>query len=225
VRIALVMIVRNEAESIARCLLSAKRAVDEMIVLDTGSTDATIAIARDLGAKVFEWAWRDDFAAARNEALSHSTADWNLILDADEWLIGDGQLLRQVAQCEHLNGDGFFGLLQVKSQLDAQRGAASAVPDPAADPPLLTLDDKVPGSEEYFSWLPRFFPRGVKYFGRIHEQPRSELPYQFRRLAVEVGHGGYLWHKLAEKKRAQPPFVACGAKGRPGKPLSTLSAG
>jgi glycosyltransferase involved in cell wall biosynthesis len=48
VRIALVMIVRDEAESIARCLLSAKGAVDEMIVLDTGSTDATIAIARDL---------------------------------------------------------------------------------------------------------------------------------------------------------------------------------
>ncbi len=218
VRIALVMIVRNEAESIARCLLSAKRAVDEMIVLDTGSTDATIAIARDLGAKVFEWAWRDDFAAARNEALSHSTADWNLILDADEWLIGDGQLLRQAAQREHLNGDGFFGLLQVKSQLDAQRGAASAVPDPAADPPLLTVDDKVPGSEEYFSWLPRFFPRGVKYFGRIHEQPRSELPYQFRRLAVEVGHGGYLWRKLAEKKGRNRNLLLAALKDDPESP-------
>jgi glycosyltransferase involved in cell wall biosynthesis len=194
-----------------------------MIVLDTGSTDATIAIARELGAKVFEWAWRDDFSAARNEALSHSTADWNLILDADEWLVGDGQLLRQVAQREHLSGGGFLGLLQVKSLLDAQRGAtpsaaASAAPDAAADRPLLTLDDKVPGSEIYFSWLPRFFPRGIKYFGRIHEQPRSELPFQFRRLAIEIGHDGYLWGKLVEKKGRNRNLLLEAIKGEPESP-------
>jgi glycosyltransferase involved in cell wall biosynthesis len=218
VRIALVMIVRDEAESIARCLLSAKSAVDEMIVLDTGSTDATIAIARDLGAKVFEWAWRDDFAAARNEALSHSTADWNLILDADEWLVGDGQLLRQVAQREHLSGGGFLGLLQVKSLLDAQRGAAPIAAPDAADPPLLTLDVNVPGSEIYFSWLPRFFPRGIKYFGRIHEQPRSELPFQFRKLAVEIGHGGYLWAKLVQKKGRNRSLLLTALRDDPESP-------
>jgi len=216
------MIVRNEAESIARCLLSAKRAVDEMIVLDTGSTDATIAIARDLGAKVFEWAWRDDFAAARNEALSHSTADWNLILDADEWLVGDGQLLRQVAQREHLSGGGFLGFLQVKSLIDAQRGEAptapSAASDAAADRPLLTSDDKVPGSEIYFSWLPRFFPRGVKYVGRIHEQPISELPFKLRKIAVEIGHDGYLWAKLVEKKGRNRSLLLAALRDDPESP-------
>ncbi len=222
VRIALVMIVRNEAKSIARCLLSARSAVDEMIVLDTGSTDATIAIARDLGAKVFEWAWRDDFAAARNEALSHSTADWQLVLDADEWLIGDGQMLRQVAQREHLSGGGFLGFLQVKSLIDAQRGAVltapSAASDATADRPLLTLDDKVPGSEIYFSWLPRFFPRGIKYFGRIHEQPRSELPIKFHRIAVEIGHDGYLWAKLVEKKGRNRSLLLAALRDDPENP-------
>jgi len=219
VRIALVMIVRNEAESIARCLLSAKSAVDEMIVLDTGSTDATIAIARDLGAKVFEWAWRDDFAAARNEALSHSTADWNLVLDADEWLVGDGQLLRQAAQREHLNGGGFLGLLQVKSPLDGQRVAVpSAAPEAAADRPLPTLDVNAPGSQIYFSWLPRFFPRGIKYVGRIHEQPRSEPLLQFRKLAVEIGHDGYLWTKMSEKKGRNRSLLLAALRDDPEDP-------
>ena len=59
-----------------------------MIVLDTGSSDATREIARAAGAEVHEFAWCDDFAAARNAALAHSDADWNLILDADEWLAG-----------------------------------------------------------------------------------------------------------------------------------------
>ena len=219
VRIALVMIVRNEAESIARCLLSAKSAVDEMIVLDTGSTDATMAIARDLGAKVFEWAWRDDFAAARNEALSHSTADWNLILDADEWLVGDGHLLRQAAQREHLSGGGFLGLLQVKSPLDAQRVAVpSAAPEAAADRPLPTLDVNAPGSQIYFSWLPRFFPRGIKYVGRIHEQPGSEPPLQFRKLAVEIGHDGYLWAKMSEKKGRNRSLMLAALRDDPEDP-------
>ena len=219
VRIALVMIVRNEAKSIARCLLSAKSAVDEMIVLDTGSTDATMAIARDLGAKVFEWAWRDDFAAARNEALSHSTADWNLILDADEWLVGDGQLLRQAAQREHLSGSGFLGLLQVKSPLDAQRVAVpSAAPEAAADRPLPTLDVNAPGSQIYFSWLPRFFPRGIKYIGRIHEQPGSEPPLQFRKLAVEIGHDGYLWAKMSEKKGRNRSLMLAALRDDPEDP-------
>ena len=201
VRIALVMIVRNEAESIARCLLSAKGAVDEMIVLDTGSTDATISIARDLGAKVFEWAWRDDFAAARNEALSHSKADWHLILDADEWLIGDAQLLRQVAQREHASGGGFIGQLVIKSPLDEQRGEApSAESSAEAERSLLAFDDEFAGSKVYFSRVPRFFPRDVRYVGRIHEQPMSARPIQFRNLAVEIGHDGYLWRKVAQKK-------------------------
>src|ERR1700710_3132879 len=85
-RLALVMIARDEARAIGRALASARPHVDRMIVLDTGSTDATREIAAAEGAEVHAFAWCDDFAAARNAALAHSDADWNLILDADEWI-------------------------------------------------------------------------------------------------------------------------------------------
>ena len=85
-RLALVMIARDEARAIARTLESARPFVDRMIVLDTGSVDATREIARGCGAEVHDFAWCDDFAAARNAALAHSDADWNLVLDADEWI-------------------------------------------------------------------------------------------------------------------------------------------
>jgi tetratricopeptide (TPR) repeat protein len=98
-RLSLCMIVKNEAENLPRCLESVKDAVDEMVVLDTGSTDGTIEIARSYGAQVAEFAWRDDFAVARNEALKHVTGDWVLVLDADERLADTVvPLLRQLIE-------------------------------------------------------------------------------------------------------------------------------
>lgn len=81
------MIVKNEEASLPTCLGSVKDAVDEMIVLDTGSTDRTKDIAREFGAKVYHFKWCDDFAAARNESLKYVQGDWILILDADEVLV------------------------------------------------------------------------------------------------------------------------------------------
>lgn len=78
------MIVRNEAGRLATCLESVRKLVDEMVVVDTGSTDGTPNLARSKGAKVFDFPWRDDFSAARNESLRRCTGDWVLILDADE---------------------------------------------------------------------------------------------------------------------------------------------
>lgn len=85
-RLSLCMIVKNEAENLPRCLESVKDVVDEIVVLDTGSTDSTIEIARSFGAKVDQFEWRQDFAEARNEALKQVTGDWVLVLDADELL-------------------------------------------------------------------------------------------------------------------------------------------
>ena len=92
-RIALVMIVRDEARSLERCLESARPWVDETVVLDTGSLDATPEIARRLGARVAHFAWIDDFAAARNAALALTDAPWRLVLDADEWITHGGESL------------------------------------------------------------------------------------------------------------------------------------
>lgn len=83
-KLSLAMIVKNEAGLIGHCLASVRGLVEEMIVVDTGSTDATADIARQYGAQVTTIPWRDDFAAARNESLRRCTGDWVLILDADE---------------------------------------------------------------------------------------------------------------------------------------------
>jgi hypothetical protein len=171
-RLALVMIARDEARAIARALESARPHVDRMVVLDTGSADDTRAIARACGAEVREFAWRDDFAAARNAALAHSEADWNLILDADEWIAGGAEALG--ADTLPAGGGGFLGEVRIESAMD-QPGAEGVAQ----------------------SWIARVLPRGVHYAGRIHEQPDSALPR--RRLALVLAHDGYAAAQLARK--------------------------
>jgi tetratricopeptide (TPR) repeat protein len=85
-RTSLCMIARNEADNLPRCLGSAARLADEVIVVDTGSDDRTREVAASFGARVIDFAWCDDFAAARNESLRHATGAWVFWLDADEWL-------------------------------------------------------------------------------------------------------------------------------------------
>lgn len=82
--ISLAMIVKNEADCLQRCLESVRPLVDEMVIIDTGSTDDTPAIARRCGAKVYSFPWNDDFSAARNFALSKVKGEWTLVMDADE---------------------------------------------------------------------------------------------------------------------------------------------
>ena len=89
--LSLSMIVRNEAERLERCLRSVAGFVDEMVLLDTGSSDATVAIAEGLGAVVHHLPWPGDFAPARNAALEHVRGDWVLVLDADEWLLPEAR--------------------------------------------------------------------------------------------------------------------------------------
>ena len=80
------MIVRNEEARLAGCLASVRDLADEMVVVDTGSTDATIAVAEAAGARVEQVEWPGDFAPARNTALTFLNGDWVLVLDADEQL-------------------------------------------------------------------------------------------------------------------------------------------
>ncbi len=89
------MIVRNEGNHLARCLDSAKDWIDELVVVDTGSQDDTVAIAQRYGATLYHFQWCDDFAAARNFSLEQVTGEWVLILDADEALVVETENLRQ----------------------------------------------------------------------------------------------------------------------------------
>jgi glycosyltransferase involved in cell wall biosynthesis len=85
-KLSLCMIVRDEELTLPKCLRSAKKIVDEIVVLDTGSVDKTPQIAQQFGAKLHNYTWNNDFSAARNEALKYVTGDWVLVLDADETL-------------------------------------------------------------------------------------------------------------------------------------------
>jgi O-antigen biosynthesis protein len=84
--VSLCMIVKNEEQHLARCLRSAKPVVDEIVIVDTGSTDRTRDIAAAFGARVADVSWSDDFSAARNAALELAGCEWVLVLDADEVL-------------------------------------------------------------------------------------------------------------------------------------------
>lgn len=94
--LSLAMIVKDEAQRLGHCLGSVRSLVDEMVVVDTGSSDGTRDLALGYGARVIDFPWVDDFAAARNESLRHCTGDWVLVLDADEAIDSrDHALIRQ----------------------------------------------------------------------------------------------------------------------------------
>jgi tetratricopeptide (TPR) repeat protein len=143
-----------------------------MIVLDTGSADDTRGVAGACGAEVFDFAWCDDFAAARNAALARSDAAWNLVLDADEWIEAGAEALGPAVL--PAEGGAFLGEVRIASSMDAEGGGGLAQ-----------------------AWIARVLPRGVGYVGRIHEQPVSDLPRE--RLPLTVGHDGYLADNLERK--------------------------
>lgn len=169
--IALVMIVKNEERTLKRCLESAINYVDEVIIVDTGSSDNTKQIASDFGAKIFDYTWQQDFAAARNFALTKSTSEWNLILDADEYISND---------CERIIQD--FIHLQIKvigkvKRIDSFKGT-----------------DGINYEQSYIS---RLVPKGCYYSGKIHEQIKSDLPRI--NVDIEIQHDGYYEHNKSER--------------------------
>ena len=83
-RLSVCLIVKNEEKFLAQCLKSVREMAQQLIIVDTGSTDRTVEIAKEFGAEIYTHPWNDDFAAARNAALEHATGDWILMLDADE---------------------------------------------------------------------------------------------------------------------------------------------
>ena len=112
------MIVKDEEENLPRLLASIKGLADEVIVVDTGSKDGTVEIAKRFGARVYHFPWCDDFSAARNESLKHATKDFIL------WLDGDDELKRQSTRrsariCGSIPGTGVYLHTYVEGQSQA----------------------------------------------------------------------------------------------------------
>ncbi|ASS67231.1 MULTISPECIES: glycosyltransferase family 2 protein [unclassified Paenibacillus] len=162
-QLALVMIVKNGEATLGRCLESVRSHVDEIIVVDTGSIDRTKQIAQDFGADVFDFQWGDSFAEARNYALSRSSAEWKLILDADEYVVSaDWEEIRKF-----MENAGQIGRIRIDSDFVNGEGENS----------------------QAGGWVSRLLPGDVRYAGRIHEQAQSDAPR--RNIPLLVNHDGY----------------------------------
>lgn len=194
--IAAALIVRDEARCIARCLDSIRPHVDRMVVLDTGSVDGTPELAAACGAEVNHLEWPNDFAAARNHALDLADADWNLVIDADEWILSGGERLRRWSR-----GPARLGLLCIHSAVEghAEPGAGRR------------------------HWMGRLLPRGVRYAGRVHEQPVSSLPCE--RIELHVAHDGYLADQIDRKRDRNGPLLERDLQDRPGNPYILYQLG
>lgn len=105
--ISLAMIVRNEEENLAECLQSVINHVDELVIVDTGSTDQTVPIARNYTTNIYHYEWQGDFSQARNFALSKCSKEWILSLDADEKLDVSQGTLQKLLQ-DHGEAEAFF---------------------------------------------------------------------------------------------------------------------
>lgn len=147
IRLSVCLIVRDNAATIGPCLESIRPWVDEMVVVDTGSTDDTPGICEELGARVFHWAWRNDFAAARNVSFDHARGEWLFWMDSDDTIPNEcGRRLRELADSRH--PDNVYGyVVQVHC--------------PGQDPSDVTVVDHVK--------LVRNRP-DLRFEFRIHEQ-------------------------------------------------------
>jgi len=115
--ISLCMIVRNEQANLGACLKSIEGLVDEMVVVDTGSSDATKAIAERAGAKVIDFPWIDSFSEARNESLKQATCDWIFWMDADDRL-DEANRDRFCRLREHLPEGNYVFMMKQRSKPD-----------------------------------------------------------------------------------------------------------
>ncbi|MBK7865113.1 MAG: glycosyltransferase family 2 protein [Archangiaceae bacterium] len=184
------MIVRNESKWLGDCLESVAGCADELVVVDTGSTDDTVELARRAGATVEVQPWADDFAAPRNRALELAHSDWVLQLDADERLAPGAAPALKAA----LEQGGFeCGLLRLHNAADPAAGAAEVLSG------ARRLGVPV--------WLPRVFRRdaSLRWQGVVHENVDAWLalqPHAPRALEVDVLHLGAAPAVKAERHKS-----------------------
>ncbi len=181
-RLSVCLIAKNEEKFLAQCLASVRDLAAQIVVVDTGSTDRTIDIARQFNADVHSLAWNDDFSAARNEALRHATGDWVLMIDADEELLPEQRQL-------------------ILSEMQAAPVVAWRLP-------IIDKGREADGC----SYVPRLFRNApaLFYVGRVHEQVftsievrRNEWGLENRLGKTTLLHHGYTKEVVADRNKIE----------------------
>ena len=221
--LSLCMIVKNEEQFLEQCLRSVQGLVDEIIIVDTGSMDRTKEIARFFTDQIYDFAWCDDFAAARNESLKHAKGDWILVLDADETLSKqDHESMRGLISSAAATVSGFI-LIQrnyFTSRENLSYGSFSGLNVREAGDVqgfISASQDGYSESKETAGWLPtpivRLFRNepSVAFSGRVHEDVTSSLGGKIVYTVIPIHHYGKLdidnwkrkwafYEQLGEKK-------------------------
>ncbi|MBP2627631.1 MAG: glycosyl transferase family 2 [Firmicutes bacterium] len=180
ISVTLCMITKNEEDYITCCIDSVKHLIDEVIIVDTGSTDRTIDKALQAGARVFNYNWQQNFAEARNYALDQAAGDWILVLDADETL-------------EYVDIEGFNNLL-VASHIEGY---------------FIEIESVIGnGEEKMFDQVVRLFRNKPHYrfSGAIHEQVIGSIRQFNSEEALgctdfKIIHRGYLNERIAAQQK------------------------
>ncbi|NOU79242.1 glycosyltransferase [Paenibacillus sp. LMG 31459] len=182
-RLSVCMIVKDEEELLPRCLDSVQGIADEIIVVDTGSTDLTKQIAEEYSAQLYDYTWSNDFAAARNESIRHASGKWILVLDADEYL----------AKEEYVLWNDFLETEKPIHHLAYTLPVINFTGDKESDDEMTTAP------------VTRLFPnfKGIFFERPIHEQltrgTQGELFH--KKIAMNIYHTGYQTKRLIEKNK------------------------
>jgi glycosyltransferase involved in cell wall biosynthesis len=173
------MIVKNEAELLAACLNSVVDIVDQIVIVDTGSRDNTIDIAKDFKAEIYYHAWQNHFAKARNESIRHATGDWILWMDADEKLLPESRS-KLVKLLEPVQKPIAYNIQIHNLQKDKKT--------------IIVSDGH------------RLFTNnmGIQFSGRIHEQISpsiNKLGGEIRDSEINIFHRGYSYTGKKEKQK------------------------
>jgi glycosyltransferase involved in cell wall biosynthesis len=185
--LGLAMIVKNGAETLRNCLGSVAGLMDQIVVVDTGSTDGSPQLARELGAEVFETPWQDHFALARNAAVKAVSTDWVLVMDDDEQLDPEAR-----DKIPSLLGDEKVGgyLVTLRNHIPVKFGLGGHAPS------IKASDCTIPGAERARAYadfaICRLFRRHpeIYYVGRVHEhvEPRIQA------LGLELASANFVIH-------------------------------
>jgi len=162
VKISLAMIVKNAEKTIEKCIKSVEHLVDEIVIVDTGSTDKTVSILNKIpNVNLYHFSWCNDFSAARNFSLEKTTGDYILVIDDDEFVVNGTR-----SDLEQLMKQNAIGRINQYSKFKRD-------------------------NQDYYSsiYISRFFPRNLRYSGTIHEQIIGDNPRLSMNLTVE--HSGY----------------------------------